>query len=601
MAEEVESIRERSNCPLFFQAPPELGNQFVDDSALVAWLSRLLPPAAFQTIHADLTQFGNQVAGELLTKAAEIEAHPPIAVHFDAFGKRIDHIVTSEAWKSMKGVSAKEGLVALGYDRRLGEHSRLYQFTKLCLFAPSSGLYSCPLAMTDGAARLCEVLLNNRTKNAAPLTGRVRAEVQDAFEHLTSRDPKTFWTSGQWMTERGGGSDVGFGTRTIARPQADGSYRLWGFKWFTSATDADVAITLARVEHSGRVQTGSQGLSCFLVKVRNEKGELNNIKMARLKEKLGTKQLPTSELELNGTFATLLSLEGRGVALISELVNITRLHNAASAVGGMRRMVALQRDYSGRRQVFGRLLADTPSHLSTLCEMEVQYRGALAITLECLRLLGKVEIQASSKQDAALLRLLIPLTKLYTAKQAVAVASEGLESFGGLGYCEDTGLPRLLRDAQVLPIWEGTTNVLSHDVLRVLGQSTESLAAFIDVVKGRVAQVSGPNSLLADMVGAALGQVIDFIKTAPRQLHDARSRDLALSMSRVYIASCLLEHALWSGQEEDWVVASHWIRFSAPLVCPGLHADSAKLVRSVALDGCRPSTGPRYVIPIARL
>jgi len=316
---------------------------------------------------------------------------------------------------------------------------------------------------------------------------------------------------------------------------------------------------------------------------------------------LGTKQVPTSELELNGTVATLLSLEGRGVALISELVNITRLHNAASAVGGMRRVVALQRDYAGRRQVFGRLLSDTPSHLATLCEMEVQYRGALAFTLECLRLLGKVESQSDTKQEAALLRLLTPLVKLYTAKQAVAVTSEGLESFGGLGYCEDTGLPRLLRDAQVLPIWEGTTNVLSHDLLRVLAQSSDSLTAFVEVVKQRLGQVPSSQTVLAEQVAFALSQVLNFVKSAPRVLHEARSRDLAFSMSRVYIASCLLQHASWSQKDEDWAVATHWIRFAAPLVCAGLHEDSIKLVRSVALDSGRASTGPRYAIPISRL
>jgi len=231
----------------------------------------------------------------------------------------------------------------------------------------------------------------------------------------------------------------------------------------------------------------------------------------------------------------------------------------------------------------------------------VQYRGALAITLECLRLLGKVEAQADTKQDAALLRLLTPLAKLYTAKQAVAVTSEGLESFGGLGYCEDTGLPRLLRDAQVLPIWEGTTNVLSHDLLRVLAQSSDSLMAFVEVVRHRVSQVSQPQALLAEQVSVALDRVLDFVKTAPRVLRDARSRDLAFSMSRVYIASCLLQHASWSQKDEDWAVAAHWIRFAAPLVCAGLHEDSIKLVRSVALDGGRPTTGPRYVIPLSRL
>lgn len=213
-----------------------------------------------------------------------------------------------------------------------------------------------------------------------------------------------------------------------------------------------MTITLARIEDAeGKTLPGSKGLTCFFLRVKQDDGSLNNIMIHKLKNKLGTKQLPTAELELQGSVAYRLSDPGRGIPLITTLVNITRLYNAVSSAGFMRRIIALMRDYAHRRTVFGKTLADNTMHLETLAEAEIQYRAALSFSFDVAERLGRAEIPAeSSEEDQTMLRLLTPLVKLYTAKQAVALASEGLESFGGQGYIEDSKLPRLLRDAQVL-------------------------------------------------------------------------------------------------------------------------------------------------------
>lgn len=228
-----------------------------------------------------------------------------------------------QSWTALHDVSAVEGLVAIPYERRTGASSRLHQMAKLYLFNASSGLYSCPLAMTDGAAKFLQV----RCRQASTAAGAMPppAELTAAFAHLTSRIPQQFWTSGQWMTEKDGGSDVASGCTTTATQNADGTYSLHGFKWFTSATDSNMAITLARIvdARDGSVGAGSGGLSCFFLHVRDPQTcELNRIAIARLKEKLGTKQLPTAELELQGSIAMLVSPPGRGVAAISTMVNV---------------------------------------------------------------------------------------------------------------------------------------------------------------------------------------------------------------------------------------------------------------------------------------
>ena len=185
----------------FYQRPPTIGNQYDEDPFLRECLANAIPARdALRDVEADLRQFGHQVATNVLAWHYEAERHPPYLEHFDAWGNRVDTLHTCNAWKQMKHVSAVEGLVAIAYERQLDVYSRIYQMAKLFLFAPSSGMYSCPLAMTDGAASVL--------RNVATAVVSQDFDSAEAFARLTTRDPQRFWTSGQWMTERQGGSDV---------------------------------------------------------------------------------------------------------------------------------------------------------------------------------------------------------------------------------------------------------------------------------------------------------------------------------------------------------------------------------------------------------
>uniref|UniRef100_A0A3P9KTU3 Acyl-CoA dehydrogenase family member 11 n=1 Tax=Oryzias latipes TaxID=8090 RepID=A0A3P9KTU3_ORYLA len=541
----------RASIGSFFQQQPELKNPFLEDALLRGYLKRHLPS---QEVFSDLSAFGERVAKEVDGWGRECEVNPPRLLHFDPWGRRVDHIVTSAAWKRMKDLSAQEGLVAIGYERTFGEWSRVYQMSKLYIFSPSSGLYTCPLAMTDGAAKVLQS------------TG-VSWPVEEAYSRLTSRQPERFWTSGQWMTERRGGSDVASGTETVAIPQTDGSYKLHGFKWFTSATDADMTLTLARIQdRTGATTPGSKGLSLFYAEVSRDKdGLLQGIEVQRLKDKLGTRQMPTAELLLDGLPAYRLSEEGRGVASIANMLTITRIHNSISAVAAMRRVVQLARDFAARRTAFGKLLKDHPLHMQTLSRMEVETRAAFLLAMDVCRLLGREESGLASQQDAHLLRLLTPVVKLYTGKQAVAVVSEGLESFGGQGYIEDTGLPTILRDAQVLSIWEGTTNVLSLDVLRCVARSSGMvLHAYFSHVKSLLAGACSLSSLspAVKAIDSALSELETFLQDAatrkPAYLEQA-ARDLAYSLARIYAGTLLIDHACWKGASHlDTYAALRW-------------------------------------------
>lgn len=515
----------------FFQSPPSLHNQYEDDQVLKNYLAWKLPASMLSEIQPEIQHLGQRVIADIYHLGQLAEAHPPKHIPYDPWGKRIDHIEVHAAWQALDRIAAEEKLIAIGYERRHGALSRIHQFIKLYLFHPSSAIYTCPLAMTDGAARALELYADEPLK-------------QRAFPRLTSSDPAQFWTSGQWMTERTGGSDVG-GTSTIAKP--DGSlFRLSGVKWFTSATTSQIAMTLARIEGAPE---GSRGLSLFYLELRDAQGNLNGLRINRLKDKLGTRALPTAELTLDNAQAILLGSQGDGVKKISSLFNITRIYNACCAVGYMRRALALARDYATKRVAFGRPLCQHSLHVETLAQMQLEFTGAFHLVFHAIELLGKEETGIATEHEQALLRLLTPLAKLYTAKQAITVTSEALEAFGGAGYIEDTGLPQLLRNAQVLSIWEGTTNILSLDVLRAI-EKENAAVAFIHEVHQRLNSINAPQLLLSkNKTQKAMQKIQNYLHSMPNLSPEEQqigARCFAFTLTQTYIASLLLEYSEWA-------------------------------------------------------
>lgn len=530
----------------FFQTPPTLNNQFTHDRVLKSYLERNIPQNILHSILPDLISFGDKVATSIKSLGEEAESHPPVHIPYDAWGKRIDVVKVSKAWEELHAVSAQEGIVAIGYEKKQAEYSRLYQFAKLYLFHPSSAIYSCPLAMTDGAAKVLELHGTEEMKKRA-------------LKHLTSRDPKSFWTSGQWMTEKEGGSDVSQ-TATVAK-LVNGSYQLHGVKWFTSASTSEMAMTLAKIEGDT-----SGKLSLFYVELRDAEGNLQNIQVNRLKDKMGTKALPTAELTLLGTPATLVGEIGKGVKTIATLFNITRIYNACCAIGYMRRGIALATDYAYKRSAFGKTLMNHGAHVETLSQLQIRFEASFHLTFHAVKLLGREELKLNSETESGTLRLLIPLIKLFTAKEGVSIASEVIESFGGAGYVEDTHLPVILRNAQVLAIWEGTTNVLSLDAIRAIKKENAG-PAFIEDMKIRLQSL---NSKELEGLKLKVMETISQIETLLESMNQmdenevsTMAQSLAMGLARTYAATVLLEHSNWElakGETHTLLVSERWIQ-----------------------------------------
>ena len=557
----------------FQQPAPALANQFDADKPLKSLLRRLLPNEVYASIEPSLRAMGELASGELATLQHADRLNEPVLTNWNAWGERIDQIEVSPLWKRCEQIVPEHGVVAAAYEPHFGAYARLHQFSLAYLFGPSSDVYTCPLAMTDGAAR---TLLASGNKEL----------IAHAVPHLTTRDPSAFWTSGQWMTESTGGSDVGLSETVAMRAEASDpavpgdAYRLFGRKWFTSATTSQMALTLGRVEGAS---AGGRGLSLFFVETRDAAGKLQNIEVNRLKDKFGTRKVPTAELMLRGTPATLVCGEGSGIKNITPMLSVTRTWNAVMSAGLMRRGVVLARDYAKKRVAFGALLSEKPLHLDTLATLAAESEASLHLSFHVVAILGRMERNEARPMDEALLRLLTPIMKLTTGKQAVSVLSEVLECFGGAGYVEDTGLPTLYRDAQVLPIWEGTTNVLSLDTLRAFGHAAEMQEALTSEVRRVLASLHDPAlKEAAERAKRAVDGAVQWLaKTfadAPLDV-EAGARRFAMTLGRSIALLLFAEHADWALRVEGDAT-----RRAACLVYAGLPFD---LVREVARADAR--------------
>jgi acyl-CoA dehydrogenase len=519
---------------LFLQEPPRLPSAWEGDRALRDALSFYLGDS-FSDAEAILSELGRWATDPAtLTKALRAENEPPTLKHYDAWGHRVDEVAVSDAYVELGKAGVERGVVALAYETEpFGELARLVWAATIYLWGPSSALYSCPIAMTDAAAR---TLLEHGDADDAEVAQR-----------LVSRDPAFAWTSGQWMTETAGGSDVGR-TATVAR-RVDGEWRLYGTKWFTSATTSEMALTLARPEGAPE---GSRGLGLFRVHRMLDDGTPNAISVRRLKDKLGTRSMPTAELELEGALAYPVGdpLDGRGVAKISTMLNITRLHNALASAAALARGHSWATSFAETREVFGKKLADQPAHRVTLADLAVDQAAALALSFRCAQLMGRIEHSTATDEEVSVFRGLTPVAKLATARWAVAGAAEAMEALGGVGYCEDSGMPALVRNAHVLPIWEGTTNVLSLDLLRA-AQRTDSFTALLSDCE-RAVSSAGRVAGMEQTVAAVRAAVDDLKKRFEDAASDldrlqASARSIALGVASAYACALLCEQAAGLG------------------------------------------------------
>jgi alkylation response protein AidB-like acyl-CoA dehydrogenase len=429
-------------------------NLFRADPNLAFVCASVMAPDVLDRARPELDAMGAVAGGELDALAAEADRNPPTLRAFDASGRRADEVVFHPAYREMERLAfCRFGLAAMSHrEGVLGWPTRVPHVVKYALsylFAQAEFGILCPVSVTDSTTRMLRWFGSDELK-ARYLPG------------LTSTDPAALRQGTQWMTERTGGSDVGAST-TRAERGADGTWRLHGEKWFCSNANADMAITLARPEGA---PDGTRGLGMFLVPRLLADGARNAWTINRLKDKLGSRSMATGEVTYAGAVAYPVGDLARGFKQMMEMVNVSRLSNAMRAAGIMRRCVLESVVHARGRAAFGKALVDLPLMRATLIEMLLDAEAAASVVLHAAAALDRAD--AGGAADRALVRVLTPLAKCWITYRARTVAGDAMSVRGGNGYIEEWPNGRLLRDAHLGAIWEGTSSVVALDVQRAV-------------------------------------------------------------------------------------------------------------------------------------
>jgi putative acyl-CoA dehydrogenase len=439
--------------------------------------------------------------------------HPELHTH-DRYGHRVDEVEFHPSWHWLMSRAVGYGLHAApwGADAAPGAHTvRAAGFYLWSQVEPGHG---CPLSMTYAAVPA----LRHAPELAARWEPGLCSRSYDPGLRVPSG--KDGLLAGMSMTEKQGGSDVRANT-TTATPTGEGTHRLVGHKWFTSAPMNDIFLTLAQAPG---------GLSCYAVPRVLPDGTCNGIRIQRLKDKLGNRANASSEIEYDGALGWPVGEEGRGVATIIDMVTMTRLDCVLGSASTVRAALSEAAHHVAHRSAFGTRLADAPLMAAVVADLAVESEAA---TVLALRLAAAVDAaQAGDATARALLRLALPASKYYVCKRSPAVVAEALECLGGNGYVEESGLPRLYREAPLNSIWEGSGNVTALDILRALARDGETV---VQALRAELDPVAGANPALDFAVARLHTEIAD-----PRP---ERARRLAELITLCLQGSLLLRQA----------------------------------------------------------
>ncbi|GAA2152958.1 acyl-CoA dehydrogenase family protein [Kitasatospora kazusensis] len=492
------------------QVPDPYGHDQAEDPTLLAALHRAGAGWAEPELHALGRLAGTAEAAEWGRLANE---NPPVLRTHDRYGHRIDEVEFHPAWHELMRTAVSHGLHAAPWrDDRPGAHTA--RAAKFYLWGQVEAGHSCPISMTYAAVPAL----------------RATPELAERFEPLLASPEYDFGLrapagkrgliAGMSMTEKQGGSDVRTNT-TKATPHADGTYRLTGHKWFTSAPMSDLFLTLAQAPG---------GLSCFMLPRVLPDGTLNRLMLQRLKDKLGNRSNASAEIEYDGAVGWLVGEEGRGVRTIIEMVNMTRLDCTLGAASGMRLGAVRALHHATHRRAFGAALVDQPLMRNVLADLVVESEAATTVAL---RLAAATDGSlAGDEQETLVRRLGLAVAKYWVCKRGPAHAAEALECLGGNGYVEESGMPRLYREAPLVSVWEGSGNVAALDALRAMARQPATVEAFF----AEVGQAAGADRRLDAGIAELRKQLGDLTEL------EYRARRLVELMAVTFQGSLLVRY-----------------------------------------------------------
>jgi len=529
----------------------------------------------FEWARPRLADLGKIIGHTVADNADFIDEHGPELHSYDKHGEVQNFVRYPAEQFENERLVYESGIVADAFEAPPDRDdplplSHYLSMFYLLTYAEGSG-FGCPVAMTSGAALVLEKFDDG--------------SLEAYYDALVSRDRDEMIEGAMFLTEEQGGSDVGANETTAEYDEAAGCWRLTGEKWFCSNVDAEGTLALARTPDAPE---GTDGLSMFLVPhgdpengvlTKGDREEfdgpppsevLNDQLYRRLKDKLGTTAVPTGEVEFEDTKAYLVGEAERGFEQMTEMLNLERLSNATGACGIMGRALLESKIHAANREAFGETIDQYPLMREDLVDMAVDHEAAMAFTVEATRLFAEREQARRNGEEEdewayRLMRLLVPIAKLRTARMAIDTASYAMEIQGGNGYVSDFVTHRLLRDAQVLPIWEGTENILSLDVLRAL-EREQAHEPFVDVMQERLDAIDHPAldeaAAVVESEYRQLQSALGELTTADGDYAQLSAKRLSHYLFDVFTAALLLEQAqdqLEDGNGRLAVVAERFV------------------------------------------
>ncbi|MCM2346506.1 acyl-CoA dehydrogenase family protein [Acidovorax soli] len=537
-------------------------NYYTSDTELQQLLALYLPADLYAHLQPYFERMGELAGGAVDDWALEADRNPPTLEMRSRAGKEVQRIVKHPAYIEMEKVAYQQfGLAAISHREDMlgwkGKMPPIVKYALTYLFVQSEFGLCCPLSMTDSLTRTLKKYGEQKL-------------VDKYLPTLLAMDFDASVQGSMFMTEQAAGSDIA-NTLTMAYPQEDGSWRLYGEKWFCSNPDAGFGMVLARVDGG---PPGMKGISLFLLPRIKDDGSTNHYHIVRLKDKMGTRSMASGEIRMDGAVAYLVGEQGRGFVQMADMVNNSRLSNGMRSAGMMRRAVAEAEFIARERWAFGRRLQDLPLMRVQLDKLRVPAEQARTMVFQTAQTLARSD--AGDKTAYALLRILTPLIKFRACRDARKATGDAMEVRGGCGYIEEWADPRLVRDAHLGSIWEGTSNIVALDVVRAIKREG-SLPVLNDYLRGLLAETGAITAAYRQALEQALARAIRLGERAAAEGGERLARQAASGLYHCTTAIAMAWEAGQTGSAErlrlSQLVLAHRVLPRDPLADGGVPAD----------------------------
>ncbi|MFN8285768.1 MAG: acyl-CoA dehydrogenase family protein [Chitinophagales bacterium] len=500
-------------------------NFYQSDKILRHYLQHNISKAGNAYMQDKLEYTGIQAAGVMNELSLLADKKGPELVKRNFTGENIDEIRFHPAYWDLMDIAVKSEMFRVKWEPQLREQFKheghRLGFSTGYLYAMSECGQYCPLCMTDGVARLIDLFC--REEDKARL-----------LPHIATDKADDLYTGAMFLTEKTGGSDVGANI-TIAEHVEDDVYVLNGEKWFCSNANAQLIFALARTDNDVK---GTKGLSIFLIENPLPNGQRNYMEVIRLKDKLGVRSMASAECILRNTKGKMVGKEFEGFKVMVEMVNLSRLYNSVAALAASRRALIEAYQFLNARKTFGKPALEHALLRTKLTELGALNVANFYLVWRAIEALDKAD--NGDKKEAQLFRMINPLTKKWSAETGVYITRESMELMGGLGYIEDGVLPKLMRDVMVLPIWEGSGNIIVLDMLRAFFKSEG-----FDTLSSEIERSANNSSAHGEFVLNGLLQLKTFaekLKQLPQDEMEASAKPFFEQLTTLYQITVLIDN-----------------------------------------------------------